>query len=109
MMPSTDSAMIALRRERRGSRDLFRAYTVIVDDTRVAKVKRGQTVRLPVSPGRHEVYLRIDWCRSPAIEIDVAPGEAVNMYCAPAGSAFELKDAFANAGQYIALQVVERF
>jgi len=99
--------MIVLRRERRGTRDLFRAYAIMVDDAQVAKVKRGQTVRLPISPGRHEVYLRIDWCRSPGIEIDVSAGEIVNMYCAPAGSMYEVRDAFVNTGQYIVLQIAE--
>lgn len=79
----------------------------MVDDAQVAKVKRGQTLRLPVSPGRHEIYLRIDWCRSPGVGIDASPGEIINMYCAPAGGMNEVHDAFVNRDLYIILQVVE--
>jgi hypothetical protein len=107
MTSSEDSATIVLIRERRGSRDIFRRYAVIVDDAQVAKVKRGQTLRLPVSPGRHEVYLRIDWCRSPSVDISASPGEIINLRCAPAGGMNEVCDIVVNPDRYIILQVVE--
>lgn len=107
MSASADSATIVLTRERRGYRDRFRSYAVIVDDAQVAKVKRGQTLRLPVSPGRHGIYLRIDWCRSPGVDVDASPGEIINMYCAPAGGVNESYDALVNRDLYIMLQVAE--
>ena len=107
MMPSPDSATIVMTRERQGSRDRFRSYAVMVDDAQVAKVKRGQTLRLPISPGQHEIYLRLDWCRSPAVHVDASPAEIINMYCAPAGGMNEAYDAFVNPDLYIILKVVE--
>jgi hypothetical protein len=107
MTPSTDSATIVLTRGRQGYRDRFRSYAVLVDEAQVAKVKRGQTLRLPISPGRHKIYLRIDWCRSPGMDIDASPGEIINIYCAPAGGMNEAYDAFVNPDQYIILQVIE--
>ena len=61
MMPGADSATIVMTRERPGYRERCRSYAVMVDDAQVAKVKRGQTLRLPIAPGRHEIYLRLDW------------------------------------------------
>lgn len=107
MTSSADSAMIVLTRDRQGSRDIFRSYSVIVDDAQVAKVKRGQTLRLPVSPGRHEVYLRIDWCRSPSVDISASPGEIINLRCAPAGGMHDVHDVAVDPDRYIILQVVE--
>jgi hypothetical protein len=107
MTSSADSATIVLTRERKGSRDIFRSYAVVVDDVQVAKVKRGQTLRLPVSGGRHEIYLRIDWCRSPTVGIDASPGEVISLHCAPAGGMTDVSDLVANADRYIILQIVE--
>jgi hypothetical protein len=105
--PSLDSATLVLTRERHGYRDLFRRYAVMVDDAQVAKVKRGQTLRVPVSPGPHEVHLRIDWCRSPSVDIDASPGAVIKIYCAPAGGLTEAYDALVNPEQYIIARVVE--
>lgn len=104
-MTSADGAMIVLTRERRGYRDRIRSYSVIVDSARVARIRHGKTVQIPVSPGRHEVYLTIDWCRSPGIAMNVAPGQTVSMYCAPAGNALQAYDAVAKTDRYLVLRV----
>jgi hypothetical protein len=85
----SENAVIAVTRMRGGSRDLFRKYLIVIDGAGVAKIKRGQTLELPVTPGRHEVFLKIDWCRSPSIELEASPGQVVELRCAPGGSARE--------------------
>src|SRR5262245_2227145 len=106
MTSSSDSAMIVLTRDRRGSRDIFRSYAVIVDGAQVAKVKRGQALRLPVSPGHHEIYLGIDRCRSPIVGLHASAGEIINLRCAPAGGMNVVYDLVENPDRYIILQVV---
>jgi hypothetical protein len=84
-----DTATIVLRRERRGYRDMLRSYEVMVDGKMAAKIRRGQTVTLPMPEGPHEIFLRIDWCRSPNVEVDALPGQVIEMSCEPAGGATE--------------------
>jgi|SRR5215469_18102852 len=88
-LPRSDSATIVLRRERGGYRDFLRSYEVMVDGKMAAKIKRGQTVTLPIPAGQHEIFLRIDWCRSPSVEVDARSGEVIKMSCEPAGKATE--------------------
>lgn len=81
--------MIVVRRERGATRDIFRRYQVMIDGEMAAKVKRGRTVTLPVPPGSHEIFVRIDWCRSSSVEVNVRPGDVIEMSCEPAGPAAE--------------------
>jgi len=67
--------MIVLRRERGGTRDIFRSYQVMIDGEMAAKLKRGQTVTLPIPADPHEIFVRIDLCRSPSVEVDARPGQ----------------------------------
>jgi hypothetical protein len=80
-------ARIVLSRERGAWRDLVRSYGVVIDGEQVAKIKRGERIELPVTPGRHEIFMRIDWCTSPTMHLDVRPGDYIQLWCAPGGSA----------------------
>jgi hypothetical protein len=105
----TDNATIAVTRARGGWRDLLRKYLIMIDGAVAGKIRRGQTLELPVTPGRHEIFLKVDWCRSPSVELDASPGEVIDLRCAPGGSAMEglgavLGDATAS---YISLTRVE--
>ena len=42
-----------------------------------------QPLELPVAAGRHEVFLKISWCRSSVVEIDAQAGEVIRLFCAP--------------------------
>jgi hypothetical protein len=88
-LPRSDLATIVLRRERGSYRDFMRSYQVIVDGEMAAKIKRGQTLTLPIPAGRHEIFIRIDWCRSPVLEVDAGSGQVIEMSCEPAGSSTE--------------------
>jgi hypothetical protein len=97
-------ARIVLSRERGGWRDRARSYDVVLDGERVAKIKRGSQVELPVPPGRHEIVLRIDWCSSQVLQLDVEPGDAIQLSCAPGGRpAGGLVNVLASPGTYIHL------
>jgi hypothetical protein len=88
-VPGSDGATIILRCERAGYRDRLRSYQVMIDDNMVAKIKRGQTLTLPIPAGQHQIFLSLDWCRSPSVELDAQPGQVIGMSCEPAGSATE--------------------
>jgi hypothetical protein len=105
--PGSD-ALIIISRSRGAWRDIARSYRVMLDGDQVAKVRRGQTVELPVTPGRHEVFLQIDWCSSPVVEVDAHPREIIKMICEPGGNAFAgLQDVTARTDTYISLTRVD--
>jgi hypothetical protein len=87
--PPSDAATIVLRRERGGYRDILRSYQVMLDGKMAAKIKRGQTVTLPIAAGPHEIFVRIDWCRSPSVDVDAKAGQVIELSCEPAGAATE--------------------
>ena len=62
--------------------DRKRAYRVFIDDAKVGKIKSGETKVFQVSPGRHDLQLKIDWCSSRKLQVDVKDGES-KMVCKP--------------------------
>lgn len=82
-MESGERATIHIERELGGLADRLRAYRVILDGHEVGKIRRGERITLDVDPGRHEIYLKIDWARSPTITLELAPKEEGRLVCAP--------------------------
>lgn len=72
---------IVMSRDRRGWRDRARSYGIVIDGQQVAKIKRGQRVELPVGSGEHEVFMRVNWGTSESIQLDVPPGESIELFC----------------------------
>ncbi|KDN87690.1 hypothetical protein KCH_05450 [Kitasatospora cheerisanensis KCTC 2395] len=64
-------------------RDKFRAYTLLVDDSPVATIRRGASVSVELAPGPHTVRLKIDWCASPEAVVTVAAGTEHRLECGP--------------------------
>jgi hypothetical protein len=56
---------------------------VVVDGERVAWIKHGQRIDVPVTPGQHTVFLQISRGRSPQLKVDLARGQTVSLECAP--------------------------
>lgn len=52
--------MIRLRRDI-GWTDKLRAYKVVLDHAIVGKIREGEEIEMDASPGKHELYLKIDW------------------------------------------------
>lgn len=76
-------ATVELSRDRQW-RDRLRSYRVYVDGIRVARIRAGQTITLPVDTGEHRLQVRIDWCRSPVLAI-AAGRDAIRLRCGNAG------------------------
>jgi hypothetical protein len=58
-----------------GWRDRARPYKVIIDGERAGGVGHGQQESFEVVPGAHEVFLKLNWYRSPKLAVDVAGGQ----------------------------------
>jgi hypothetical protein len=55
----------------------FRRLTIRVDDGVVARLFRGRSARVEVEPGHHTIQARLDWAKSPPIEVGVEAGAEV--------------------------------
>jgi hypothetical protein len=74
------NAQITIRRGKTYA-DRLRAYKVSVDGKAVASVRAGESVTVPISPGRHSLVMRIDWCGSETIELEAAPQQHMVFEC----------------------------
>ncbi|WP_155370224.1 hypothetical protein [Catellatospora vulcania] len=83
----TEVSTVAFYRPRGGWRDRMRAYCLVVDGSVIGEIRRGQVVRVPVHPGRHQVRATIDWTGSPQVTVDVPAGSEARFRVEPAGNA----------------------
>lgn len=63
--------------------DIIRDYTVLLDGREVARVANGAETEVSVEPGKYSVQMKIDWCRSLALDVHVDSGETVTLLCGP--------------------------
>ena len=75
-----EHAIIHLERKK-GPSDLLRSYKVIIDDELAGTIRHGKSCSFQVRPGRHDIFLMIDWCSSQHLTIDIAPGEEIKLIC----------------------------
>ncbi len=61
--------------------DFFRAYRIFIDGKESGTIRRTESCTFEVQPGRHEVFLKIDWCSSPLFTVNIAAGEEVKLIC----------------------------
>src|SRR3954468_21096229 len=61
--------------------DRLRTYKVILDDEVIGDVRNGQSADFDVPAGHHTLYLKVDWCRSKAVEFDTTGTDTVEFDC----------------------------
>jgi hypothetical protein len=83
----TELGGIEIVRKRAPWRDRGRAYKIILDGSKVGKIRNGQTINLPVSPGRHGLRLKVDWVGSDVLTFYAGGDEVVRFECEPNGTA----------------------
>lgn len=81
MRAENSGSSLVVVRARFGWRDLARSYEVVVDGTPVTRIWRGQRIELPISPGRHQVFMSVNWGTSDPVELQIQPGESVQLFC----------------------------
>ena len=64
-----------------GKRDLWRAYRVMIDRNQVAVLNEGEPRELTLSPGSHEIWIKLDWTRSPKFRLDLAEASRTYLRC----------------------------
>ena len=82
------SPHITVERRGGGYTDRARAYSVLVDGREVAKLKHGESHTERVTPGEHEVQMKIDWAVSPAVQVSLEPGSHSHLFTYPNANPF---------------------
>lgn len=100
----SDTATITVTRAADGSRDRTRGYKILIDGAAAGSVKPGESLTVPVAPGQHTVQMKVDWCTSPTLTLNAAPGTELPLTCAPAGSALMALFSMLRPGAYIRLE-----
>jgi hypothetical protein len=77
---------LVIRRVQARWQDLLRDYAIVVDGVQLASVANGAEARLTLKPGRHTVQIKIDWCSSPLLTVDLEAGASQMLECGPHGS-----------------------
>ena len=85
-LPDMRRGLLRVSRDSAKWRDKWRAYTVLVDGDAFGKVKRGASISREISPGPHIAQLRINWCSSPELQIEIPSGAELHLQCGPAES-----------------------
>ena len=66
-----------------GWQDKLRAYKVLLDGVVVAEITQGCHADIPATAGAHTVQLKIDWCSSPLLHVEVGSEEDLTLECGP--------------------------
>jgi hypothetical protein len=86
---------------------ILRAFRIYIDGHYVGTVDDGATAEFPVEPGLHEVFLRVDWCGSPRVQVRCAPGGVARLICRGRANPFvALYTGFFDWDQFIRLFAV---
>lgn len=67
-------AIIKIKRDS-GYADRIRVYHVMLDGQMVGKISNGESIEIAIEPGNHELFLKIDWCRSNKIDFVISADE----------------------------------
>jgi len=63
--------------------DRRRAYRVFIDGQGVGNIKPGDSEVFDVSPGQHELQLRVDWASSEKLRVEVGDSGQAKLVCKP--------------------------
>jgi hypothetical protein len=99
-----DSGTLVLTRAETGLRDQHRSYKVLIDGAEAGKIKRAETLRFPLSEGRHTLQLKIDWCTSRTWPFVVRNGQTAAFGCAPSDAVGSIDQVRDGASRYITLR-----
>lgn len=81
-------ASVEVQRDSGGFSDYLRSYEVVVDEAVVGRLGPGESRAFDVAPGSHEIFLKIDWCRSERVDVHLTAGQTVRFRCRPRANLF---------------------
>lgn len=72
--------LVKIHREKQYA-DNLRAYEIFVNGAKAGEIRAGSSVSLPLENGASRIFLKIDWCRSNEIELNLRDAETADLYC----------------------------
>ena len=72
-----------LQREARHWRDSLLRYDIIIDGEAVGRIGAGEEQLVTATHGEHELWLRISWCRSQRLSLQLRDDTVVEVGCRP--------------------------
>jgi hypothetical protein len=76
----SETTKIIIRRDHE-FRDALRGYQIFIDDKKISFIARGEEKEFQISPGKHRIYAKIDWCKSNEIEFETINGQEIRFIC----------------------------
>jgi len=74
---------ILVRRQQVFLQDRLRDYSIFIDGVEQGRIANNSEIKVAIAAGKHTVQLKIDWCSSASLEINVVDGENVILDCGP--------------------------
>ena len=59
----------------------LRKYTVIIDNEEIDSISSGEIKHFELSPGIHDIQVKIDWCKTKPFSFEINPGENTYLCC----------------------------
>ncbi len=59
----------------------IRAIDIFVDGAKAGSVMNGESKVFETPPGQHQVLAKIDWCKTPPLNVNILPGETTSLLC----------------------------
>lgn len=78
---NSSRTQIAVCRDPEDTYAQLRQYKVFVDGRHVGGVNRGEACIVDADPGDHSVQVKISWCSSPVVRVNVVAGERTSLLC----------------------------
>jgi hypothetical protein len=72
--------LIKIRRKK-GYSDSLRKYKIILDNNYLGDINEGEINSFEVAPGKHTIYLKIDWCRSNKLDFYISENDLIELEC----------------------------
>lgn len=86
--------------------DHLRAYHVLLDGDQIGEIRSGETLVYDVGSGRLEFQLKISWCWSRKIQLDLDAESSVRLRCSPRNLLTVFYGITFGRHEYIKLEVV---
>lgn len=61
-----------------------RSFMVWIDDRKFGPIKPGKTQEFYIEPGRHEIWIQVDWSKTSPMSVDVNADRQTVLICGPA-------------------------
>ena len=74
---------IKVTREHAPWRDRARGYKVLIDGRQAGSLRQGDAATYTVEPGNHTVQMKIDWCTSRRLPVEVPADGTAQVTCRP--------------------------